>query len=138
MRKVNGPSCFTPFGLWMREFLRDSNNCEGGGLTATNIDYVLHDYQNKKIMILEEKTKGGIIHYAQSETFKILDKILYKYAKKFNLDYWGFYVLQFPPGKELPCAGMRLNWNEITTEQLIKHMNFEEKFNDSLYIMYPR
>jgi hypothetical protein len=70
MRSVLQESQFTPFGLWVQQYLRPS----GDGLSITNLDYILEDYKRKKIMLLEEKQSNGTIHHAQRLTFKIVDR----------------------------------------------------------------
>lgn len=124
MRSVLQESQFTPFGLWIRQYLRDSRD----GLSVTNLDYVFEDFNNKKIMLVEEKQSCGKMHKAQLLTFNVIDYALYMRAEKFGYDYWGFYLLQFPKDCTMPGPGMRLNDLVVSTEQLVAHLNFEKRF----------
>jgi len=124
MRSVLNEDQFTPFGLWIRQYLRKSEN----GLSVTNLDYILEDFRNKKIMLLEEKQSKGSLGYAQRLTFKVVDQCLCKIANDLNYEYWGFYVLQFPLNANMPGPGMILNEKIITSEQLVNHLNFIQKF----------
>jgi hypothetical protein len=124
MRQVNNKEQFTPFGIWIREYLRDSRD----GLSVTNLDYVIEDFRNKKVLLLEEKQSGGVLHKAQTLTFKIIDRCLQAYAPRMNYEYWGFYVLIFPSGASMPGPGMTLNGKKITAEELQNHLNFKIKF----------
>lgn len=123
MRSVLNEDQFTPFGLWIRQYLRPS----GDGLSVTNLDYVIEDYKNKKIMLLEEKQNNGNIHRAQFLTFEVVDYALSQRALRSNYEYWGFYVLRFKNGATMPGPGMMLNGCEITVEQLTDHLNFRVK-----------
>lgn len=131
MRTVGDTSQFTPFGLWLRHYCRESTG-PNGGLCITNLDYVLEDFKNRKLMLLEEKQSGGVMHNGQRLTFKILDKAIRAAIKDSTCEnpyeYWGFYVIQFPKDKVLPCPGTTLNGHSITSEQLVAHLNFEKQF----------
>jgi hypothetical protein len=126
LRDVLNQDQFTPFGLWIRQYLRDSTQ----GLSVTNLDYVIEDFHHKRIMLLEEKQSGGKLHRAQMLTFQVLDRCLEVMAERVSpkYDYWGFFVLMFPNKANMPGPGMTLNGKVITTEQLQKHLNFETKF----------
>ena len=119
MRQVGDPAQFTPFGLWIREYLRQD-------MSITNLDYLIEDYKFKRLQMLEEKQSGGRLHHAQRLTFQVLDQIIGEAAKTY--DYWGFFVLQFASGKTFPGPGMTLNDRPINCEQLQAHLNFEHKF----------
>jgi hypothetical protein len=123
MRKVNSPDQITPIGFWIREYVTET------GMSVTNLDYVLEDFKRKKLMLLEEKQSGGVIHNAQRMTFMVLDSFLRSgICQVLGYEYWGFYVLQLPPGKTMPGPGMKLNNKVITGEQLAAHLSFEKAF----------
>ncbi len=123
-RRAQFTDRMTPLSLWIRRKCRDSRE----GLSVTNVDYAIEDYHNKKLMFLEEKTRGGILGYAQSETFKIVDRLAeFAHLIKPAYDYWGFYVLTFPDDKDNICDGMTLNGFAITEPQLIDHINFKKR-----------
>jgi len=127
MRPINDESRFTPFGKYLRTFLRTCNLC------ITNIDYVLEDYSTKQIMFLEEKQNGGFLHRGQKLTFQVVHKLAEASAKHTGYDYWGFFLLTFPRGALLPAQGMTLNYKPITEKQLKDHLEFKVKFCESLF-----
>ena len=127
MRTANNKNLFTPFGLWLQEYVRQD-------ISITNLDFVLEDYKNKKIMLLEEKQCAGKIGHAQLLTFRVLDYALFCRAAKFGYDYWGFFILRFPESATMPGPGMTLNGNVITSEQLSEHLSFHNKFCDGYFM----
>ena len=126
-RSVFNRDQFTIFGLWLRQFCKDSH----AGLCITNLDYVVEDYK-RRIMLLEEKQNDGSLAYGQMKTFQILHHAL-KYAQQWNYEYWGVYILQFPTGCDMPGPGMTINGKPITVEQLRDHCNFDSKFCDGYF-----
>jgi hypothetical protein len=120
MRNAKNREQFTPFSLWLQEYCRDD-------LSITNLDFVIEDYKNKKIMLLEEKQYGGKLHHAQCLTFDVVDQACTYAAKKQRYDYWGFFLLQMPEKASMPGPGILLNGISITVEQLQGHINFTAK-----------
>lgn len=124
MRHVGDESQFTPLGMWVRQYLRDSSD----GLSVTNLDFIIEDFKHKKIQLLEEKQQGGNLHRGQLLTFNVLDQCLEKVAPRVGYEYCGFFVLQFPKGATMPGPGMKMNGQTITNEQLRDHLNFTTMF----------
>lgn len=124
MRRANDHSQFTPFGLWIQEYIRCSND----GMSVTNLDYVLEDFRQRKVLLLEEKQNNSDLKQAQSMTFKELDRFIAWAAEQHGYDYWGFYELKIPGTFIGP--GIQLNGVKITVEQLQKHLNFERRVVD--------
>lgn len=120
MRQVNDESQFTPFGLWIREYVNKK-------FSVTNLDYVIEDYRGKNVMMVEEKQNGGKLHTAQCLTFEVLDKALADNAPIQGYTYWGFYVVQMPRGHTFIGPGVKLNGKSVTVEQLQRHLNFEKQ-----------
>jgi hypothetical protein len=50
----------------------------------------------------------------------------------YHYEYWGFYLLQFPMGCDMPGPNMKLNGLPITSEQLQRHIDFKEKFCEGM------
>ena len=123
MRSVLNQDQFTPFGLWIRQYLPKSED----GISVTNLDYIIEDFRNKKIMLLEEKSNGGKLHRAQCLTFEVLDRVLFHNAPKLGYEYWGMFILQFPHGCDMPGPGMKLNDMVISAEKLQAHLSFKDK-----------
>lgn len=95
-----------------------------------------------RVLFLEEKTNGGVVHEGQKNVFRMLSGLLegrhgediYFGGWGFKrLDYWGFYVLSFPKGIDMPGPGMLLNGKAVTCEQLQRHLSFEEKICSGCY-----
>ena len=126
MRSVGDKDLFTPTGLWIREYLRKSDN----GLCVTNLDFIIEDFRHRRLMLLEEKQSNGKLHHGQKMSFKLLDNALRDWSPTFNppYEYWGFYVLTMPAGCTMPGPGMTLNGKTITGEQLKAHLDFEKRF----------
>ena len=131
MRRANNKEQFTPFGIWLQEYCKQD-------LSITNLDFVIEDYKQKRVMLLEEKQNGGFIHHAQSLTFGVLDYALEIGAEQSGYTYWGFFLLAMPKGASMPGPGMTLNGHVITAEQLQNHLNFTEKFCERMPLRHPR
>lgn len=124
MRSVLSRDQFTPFGIWIREYLKDSRD----GLSVTNLDYVFEDFHKKILMLVEEKTNGGHLGNAQKLTFQVIDRGLKKVAADLGYDYWGFYLIQLPKNATMIGPGVTINGKPISVEELQKHLNMERKF----------
>jgi len=123
MRTAKNREQFTPFSLWLQEYCRSD-------LSITNLDFVIEDYKQKKLMLLEEKQYDGKLHNAQMLTFDVLDYTCTKAAEKKGYDYWGFFLLRMPFNASMVGPGIKLNEKVITVEQLQRHINFEAKAVD--------
>jgi len=121
MRRASDKNAFTPFGLWLQEYCHPL-------LSITNLDFVIEDYHDKHIQLIEEKQNAAKLHNAQLLTFAVLDEVLMKRCAEQGYDYWGFYLLQFKIDATMPGPGMKLNSHLITCEQLQAHVNFEKRF----------
>lgn len=126
-RKANDISRFTQFSMWIRKWCKDSKD----GLSLTNLDYVVIEYRKKKFFLLEEKQYMSNLKPGQKIIFKLLDNFMKNNIDFDGYEYWGFYLIQLP--EELPGNGMKLNYKPITSEELKNHIDFKEKFCDSLF-----
>lgn len=120
MRQISHPRAFTPFGTFMHQYCDPSET----GLIVNNVDYIIHNYIKRRIMIFEEKMFGERVRYAQSETLKQMDAMLRAGATPAQMHYEGIFVLTLPEGCTYPGPGMKLNGILITVEQLVEHINF--------------
>jgi len=123
MREQRHPEYFTPFGTWIRSNLRSD-------LSITNIDYMIEDYKNQRIMLLEEKQYHGAYGEGQSKTFLVLDSIIKTGAEKFGYEYWDFYTASFT--KSVPEDGVLLNNKLCSVQQFKDHCNFKKRFCEPL------
>lgn len=58
------------FNEWIKKYLPDSY----GGYLVTDVDFVLYDESINRFMILEVKTKNGVMKYWQKRVYKQLAK----------------------------------------------------------------
>lgn len=49
---------------------------ELGAFTANDLDWVLYDYRNQTIRLIEIKTRGAAFRFPQSQTWALLDNML--------------------------------------------------------------
>jgi hypothetical protein len=117
---------------WMRKSLKKSRL----GLNISDIDTVLDEYNQKKIMLIEFKTHGKDITWAQRQTFGRLNKIMKAGSSVINYEYRGFFVIRL--SGECPETSEEIYIRDvsvingdylITKEELTKFMNFEIDIN---------
>lgn len=131
MRRAIDKNAFTPFGLWLQEYVNNK-------FSVTNLDFVIEDYRGKRLQLIEEKQSGGRLHNAQLLTFAVLDEVLLQRCAEQGYDYWGFFLLVFPSGATMPGPGMTLNGKRITCEELQAHCNFEHLACESYQFEHRR
>lgn len=117
MTKQRYDSHSTEFGLWLREQEEiDSNK----GYTATNIDYLWHNWKNGKWMLIEEKRYGSEPKSWQKRRFDMLDRQCRDHDK-----YKGFHYITFE--NTSPDDGwIELDGERVTKEELIAFLEFSE------------
>lgn len=145
--------CDVPFADWLRrqheKLPSISLEC---GLSATDIDLVMHRYKSKvregvgtrrfqSLITIEVKTRGGYPPMSQLDTlakcnvFRGID-----YLENIHLTHYGVFVLvmsgvdpdtsdsmmwgSFPPGK-IVTDSSQLLWQKITLDQLYQLLRFE-------------
>jgi hypothetical protein len=118
MRHVINKDQITPFGHWIRQYGPQQ------GVTVTNLDYVVEDYRERKIMLIEEKSNGGEIAYGQKLTFAVLDAALGILDSLGVYKYHGAFVVQMPPGKDMPGPGTKVNGIDCTMEEIRDLLHF--------------
>lgn len=118
-RKLKDRSRFTPLSRWIDDYCRND-------IVVSNLDFLVHDYTKKQIMMIEEKQFNGDMGVGQRLLFQVLDKLLAESTSLQGYSYVGFYLLRMPG--ESPGPGMRLNGEVISSEQLKKHIDFESIF----------
>jgi hypothetical protein len=127
---------FTPFGLWIKEYLDQR-------MTVTNIDYLLVKIEGKNLMamLVEEKTNGGKITPMQSAAYRFLhDHLTQNNGQLYEfrdwgekvVNYWGFYLLTLRKNATMPGPGMTLNNKPISVSDLVTHMDFQKKHCDGI------
>lgn len=126
-RQFNGYGEPTEFSTWLRGQKQIGSDL---GFTATNIDFLWHNYKTGEWMFLEEKRYNGGIRYAQSAAFEMIDAVATASKQK---GYKGFWLLTFE--KTSPddgkiwltriCAGSKQPKIEVTKEQLTSFLSFD-------------
>lgn len=114
----------TAFGRWIKEKLKDSKD----GLNVINIDtmiYVISDYKKDRLMLIEEKANGDQLTYAQSQTFKLIDRALRIGCKEVGLDYRGIHLVSMNRGRPDVSEVLNFDAYPITESDLIKRLNME-------------
>ena len=129
MKRARDKSQFSAFGLWLQDYCRPD-------MVVSNLDYIIKDYNARpwRLMLLEEKCYSGRMNESsgQWKLFCALDTFFISKAKEFGFDYWGLHLLVMPG--ESPGPGMTLNGRAITCEQLVAHINFEQRFSDGYFV----
>lgn len=124
----------TDFGAWLR--VQPELDSRQVGLSIQNLDYIVHRYKFKNcqaVMLIEEKTRGGKVSFAQRDTHGVIDQAL-RYANNqfiktargdvMRLRYCGYHVLTFE--NTTPDNGaMWWNNREIDRATLIRLLRFE-------------
>jgi len=106
----------TEFGIWLRKIKEIDSSL---GFTATNIDYIWHNYKTGDWMLIEEKRYNRDVSFTQKEMFKLVNKAIKNghNSKKYR----GFHLLVFE--KTSPEDGkVFLDRKEVTKEELLKFL----------------
>ena len=107
------------FSQWIRQKLPDSHT----GFMVSDIDFVLSNYQSKKILLLEIKSNNNAVPNWQVMLFKKINKWL-----KTGIDadkdwqYLGFHLVKFE--KQFFEGRVFYDNKEISEEELIKILSF--------------
>lgn len=119
------------FSQWLRTHCRPSKGrCKYGGVevscfVAYDLDFILHDYHNRYLMLLEVKTMNGKVSYSQRETLTVLDRVLRAGSGQLgDLRYFGLHYLRM--SGTTPNNSSLITWNglPITILQCWERLNF--------------
>ena len=116
----------TPLGSWFRSSLKDSRD----GLVILDADitlYFMYEYNKKILMLVEEKSRGDIVHTAQGMTLPVISKMLSLGAKMAEISFWGLHILSMENTTPDNSAWIRWDGKATTSEVVKKYMNFELK-----------
>lgn len=105
------------FSQWIRTNLPDSST----GFSATDIDFVLYNWQTKKVMILEVKINNGYVRFNQAKLFGLMDKWISKGIDK-DWTYLGLHTIVFERN-DFEDGRCYLNGHLITESELIKFLS---------------
>jgi len=88
---------------------------------------VVQDYKRRELMLVEEKTRGGRLHYGQQQTFKLLDNIV-RWAcshPQSKTKYRGFHVVRFAGTTPENSNWIEIDGKRVTRDQVVEFMNLE-------------
>lgn len=106
------------FNLWVREKLPDSFT----GFCASDIDLVLWNYNTKRFMIIEVKTRNQKIKKYQYIMWEKLNKWL-KCSVNDGWEYLGFHLITFK-NLSFDDGAVFLDKKEVSEADLIKFLSF--------------
>jgi len=110
----------TQFGLWLREQAEIDSKL---GYTATNIDYLWHNYKTGVWMLIEEKRYMSQVKFPQTKMLEILDKV-----SQNDVRYKGLFIVVFE--KTSPDDGrIWIDGKEVTKQDLVKFLQFDFSFS---------
>lgn len=121
-RSLEHVNAGTPFGSWMRQNLKDSKL----GLSISDIDttvYVMWDYKNKVLYLLEEKAYGDTIHAGQSFLFGVLSPVLSHGCKAMGITFNGLHVLRMQNRSPDDSEWIQLDGCKVTATELANRLN---------------
>jgi len=119
MRGVGDPDQITPLGHWIRQYGLEK------GCSVTNLDYIVEDYDRKKVLLIEEKQRAGKLHPAQKLTMSLVDHCMRQNMKALGYDYWGFFLVVLPEHATLVGPGLTINGVVSTVEDLRALIRFD-------------
>lgn len=116
---------------WQRENLKNSHT----GLSISDIDAVFHEYNQKRLILVEYKTFNRVTTFAQRQMFEVIDECLRIGASKVGYDYRGFYLVRLSgkcpkTSRQITISKIgTLKGEMITEEELIKFLDFSININ---------
>jgi hypothetical protein len=105
------------FSQWIRQKLPDSYS----GFVVSDIDFILSNYQTKKILLLEIKANNNAVPDWQTVLFKKINKWLKTGIDK-DWQYLGFHLIKFE--KQFFEGKVFFDNREISENELIKILSF--------------
>lgn len=108
------------FSKWVRQKLPDSDT----GFSASDLDFIIWNWKEKKVMFLEIKTRNAKIKKGQKMMWQHLHHWILKGIDK-NWQYFGFHLIVFEK-TNFEDGKCYLNHKEITEKQLIEFLSFKE------------
>jgi len=125
----------TPFSLWLRstpEGTDNGKNFDSRYVSNHNLDFIWHNYKEHWFMLIEEKRFGAIPSTdAQRDTHGMLHQMLvaasgHKVTTVWRgvrpIQYIGYYKIVFEKTTPDDSDWIRINYELVTREQLIKFL----------------
>lgn len=107
------------FSSWVRINLPDSST----GFCASDLDFIFWNWKNKKVMLLELKTRNSKPRPFQKLMWQHLNKWI-KNGIDQEWEYYGFHLIVFEK-TNFDDGLCYLNGNKITEKDLINFLSFE-------------
>lgn len=107
------------FNLWVREKLPDSFT----GFCASDLDLILWNFNTKKVMLLEVKTRNQKIKAYQRNMWRKLNKWLICGIRGDGWEYLGFHLVTFE-NLSFEDGRCYLDKSEVTEAELIEFLSF--------------
>ncbi|MFO7323970.1 MAG: hypothetical protein DIU68_019755, partial [Chloroflexota bacterium] len=117
------------FSAWLREHGRPSKRnftvdaIELGAFVAFDVDWLLLDYERRIVRLLEVKTRGAKMRFAQQSAFKLLDDICRAGAPLVGAHYLGLSVLRLENTTPSNSAWCEWDGERITAEECWRRVN---------------
>lgn len=95
---------FTPFSTWIRNLGKKYPELGSGTLSIQNLDYIVHNYRDNWIMLIEEKRNNARQSFAQADTHNVVhqmmrnshgDSIRNLKGQEIEVHYRGYHLIQF-------------------------------------------
>ena len=124
--EYSGPQRLTPYtGAALDDFSRlmyGYTPQANDGFTFTDIDGILRNHKKKTLAVIEVKTRGAGLTYAQTKIFNEFDVILKRGVIGTDWTYVGFYLIAF---ENTSFANGRawINGKEATEQQFISFLS---------------
>lgn len=124
----------TNFSKWIRVECKKSSE----GLVLSDVDFLVFDYKNLLMMMIEEKRFGTVgMEYSQNITLRIVDECFRETMIGYPGEYLylGFYVVLFsntgPDDSDIRIKDVKRDIvKPVTKTQLMSFINFETRFDD--------
>jgi len=110
------------FSKWIRRNCPAANT----GFCVSDLDWILWDYRQRKLMLLEEKTKmGEVSTWFMRFLMEVLHPALTQFCMENDITYYGIHLVQFvndgPRDNEIILDG-----RYISEEELINFLSMKD------------
>lgn len=119
------------FSEWLRQLPPPWDSREGG-FSNHNLDFIWHNYKERWVITIEEKTRGGTVSYSQEHTHAVIAAMLeaasgqylnIRYAGKIEhrpVEYRGHYVVRFQNTTPDDSGWITINDQIVTRQEVLE------------------
>lgn len=114
---------------WIRDNCRPSKRgaqvegVELGAFVVSDIDWCLYDYEHRVLRLLEVKTRGGSVSFAQRDLLLVLDAMLRSGSGASDVRYVGLSVLRLEGTTPTDSAWIEWDGVRISKEECYRRIN---------------